>query len=126
MINDIEGNDMTSYYLENPDFQFLIVTYDLHTASQKGLARVNNLAGKILDNGYSAIVLTSSIMDEIEEFRKQYHPDLEYFNADDIELKTMIRANPGMILLKDGVVIDKWAWRDLPDYEELVQEHFGE
>ena len=34
----------------------------------------------------------------------------------------MIRANPGLILLKDGVVMDKWNWRDIPDFKKLKSE----
>ena len=65
------------------------------------------------------IVLTGSLDEEIAAAKEGLHPDLEFFHADDVELKMMVRANPGLILLKDGVVMGKWHWRDVPDYEEL-------
>ncbi len=54
-----------------------------------------------------------------EEFRSQFDTDYEYLYADDIILKTIVRANPGLVLLHDGVVMDKWHYNDLPDIEEL-------
>ena len=124
MITDEEGNDVTSFYIENPDYQFLLVSHDLASASAKGFDDADRLAEKLMDQGYSFIVITGTLMEEVEDYREKYHPDLEYFNADDIELKTMIRSNPGLIMLKDGIVIDKWAWRDLPDFEELQENYF--
>jgi uncharacterized membrane protein YphA (DoxX/SURF4 family) len=123
MINGADGDDLTSYYIENPDYQFLLVSYDLHRASEKGFGEASDLAGQLMDAGYSVIVLTGTLMEDVETFRQQYHPELEYYNADDIELKTMIRSNPGLIMLHDGVVIDKWAWRDLPEFQEIKENY---
>jgi len=119
MINDAEGNDLTPVFIENPDYQFLLIAYDLGATSAKGFKIASELSEQILESGYSFIVITGSLNDDIEEFRQQYNPELEYYNADDIELKTMVRANPGLILLKDGIVLDKWHWRDIPSFEEL-------
>lgn len=47
-----------------------------------------------------------------------------FYMVDETALKSMIRANPGLILLKNGVVIDKWAWRDIPSYQELEKKYF--
>ena len=50
---------------------------------------------------------------------------MEFYNADDVERKMIVRANPGIILLKDGVVMGKWNWRDLPDYADLKEQFPG-
>jgi len=70
-------------------------------------------------------VITGSLRDEVEDFklRENINPGLEFYNADDIELKAIIRANPGIILIKDGVIIDKWHWRDLPEFKRLQQKY---
>jgi hypothetical protein len=123
MINDAEGNDVTSFIIENPDFQFLVVSYDLEKGATKGFEKVSVLADIIYGNGYSVVVLTGSLMEDVESFRQKYSAELEYYNADDIELKTMVRSNPGLILIKDGIVLEKWAWRDFPDFEELNEKY---
>ncbi len=124
-IFDTEGNDFTEVFVNNPGFQFLVVSYSLDAASRKGFEKIDRLYDDILHDGHSLVVLTGSLDDEIQSFRQGLHPELEFYHADDIELKMMNRANPGLILLKDGVVMGKWHWRDLPDYDELKEEFPG-
>jgi uncharacterized membrane protein YphA (DoxX/SURF4 family) len=124
-IYDAAGNDVTETFINNPGYQFLVVSYDLGAASRKGFEKIDRLYGDIFRDGHSMIVLTGSLQEEIEPFRQGLHPDLEFYQADDIELKMMIRANPGLILLKDGVVMGKWHWRDIPDYKDLKEEFPG-
>jgi uncharacterized membrane protein YphA (DoxX/SURF4 family) len=124
-IFDAEGNDYTTTFINNPGYQFLVVSYSLGSGSRKGFERINKLFGDIYEDGHSLVILTGSLEDEILAFRQGLHPDLEFYHADDIELKMMNRANPGLILLKDGVVMGKWHWRDLPDYEELKEDYPG-
>jgi hypothetical protein len=50
---------------------------------------------------------------------------LEVFYADAVPLKSMVRSNPGLILLKDGIVIKKWPSSALPDYNQLAKEYFS-
>jgi uncharacterized membrane protein YphA (DoxX/SURF4 family) len=118
-IYDLEGNDLTASIIENPDYQFILASYSLEEASEKGLKKASELSKPLIADGISFVVVTGSLAGTIEEFKSKYNPELEYYNADDIELKTMIRANPGLMLMKDGIVIDKWHWRDIPDIEKL-------
>ena len=124
-IFDTEGNDFTEVFVNNPDFQFLVVSYSLDAASRKGFEKIDRLYDDILHDGHSLIVLTGSLDEEIQSFRQGLRPELEFYHADDVELKMMNRANPGLILLKDGVVMGKWHWRDIPEYEELKEEFPG-
>jgi hypothetical protein len=50
---------------------------------------------------------------------------MEVFYADGIPLKSMVRANPGVLLLKNGTVINKWHFRNMPSYNKLVDRYFG-
>ncbi|MFC2107449.1 DoxX family protein, partial [Bacteroidota bacterium] len=50
-------------------------------------------------------------------------PFMEVYYADDIALKTMIRANPGLMLMKDGYVIQKWHYNDIPDYNDIKKKY---
>lgn len=118
-IFDAEGNDYTDVFVKNPDYQFIVASYSLGAGAEKGFAKIHRLYEDVYHDGHSFIIITGSLEDEIADFRQGLHPELEFFHADDIELKMMVRANPGLILLKDGVVMGKWHWRDIPAYEEL-------
>jgi len=124
-IFDAAGNDYTETFVNNPGYQFLVVSYSLEAASRKGFEKIDKLHDDIYHDGHTLVVLTGSLDNEIQSFRQGLHPDIEFYHADDIELKMMIRANPGLVLLKDGVVMGKWHWRDLPDYKELKEESPG-
>ena len=122
-IYDAEGNEVTDFYITYPGFQFLLIAHDLTEADQEGLAVANGLYKQLDNAGYSMIVITGSLREEISRVKQYMHPDLEFYNGDDIELKTIIRANPGLVLLKDGVVMDKWHYNDFPDFSELEEEY---
>ena len=49
---------------------------------------------------------------------------MQFFYADAVPLKSMVRANPGILLLKDGIVINKWHYHSIPSYDELAKTYF--
>ena len=53
-------------------------------------------------------------MEEAEAYRTEQGADYPFYTTDPTELKIIVRSNPGIVLLKDGIVVDKWAWRDIP------------
>ena len=122
VLYDLNGNIVTDEYINNPDHNFLLVSWNLEEADQEALREAGKLYEEADQRGYSFIVITGSLSSEIDKYRDILPPGIEFFNADDIELKTMIRSNPGLILLKDGVVIDKWHYNDFPDDLEHIVE----
>lgn len=62
--------------------------------------------------------------DEILDFAEEVGPEATYYTADDILLKTIVRSNPGVVLVKDGVIVDKWHVKKLPPFEQVKSE-FG-
>ncbi len=126
VIFDMDGNDVTHSFINNSDYQFLVVAYDLEHTNRKGMKKVDELFKQVNAAGHSFIVLTGSLNEYIEKYRAELDPYLEFYNADDTELKMMIRANPGLILLKNGVVLGKWHYNDLPEFEELRIQETGD
>ncbi len=122
-ILDFEGNDYTETFIRNPDFQFLLVAWDLGKASSKGLKEMTAFAAFAESDGYGFIALTSSLQPEIDSVKAALGLNYDFFLADDIALKIMVRANPGLLVLKDGIVIDKWHYNDFPEYLEFKQAH---
>jgi hypothetical protein len=54
-----------------------------------------------------------------EAFADNNNAPYEFLTCDQTELKIVVRSNPGLVLLKDGIVIKKWSWRDIPSFNDL-------
>lgn len=124
-IINFAGEEVTGDYLQNPDYHFIAVAWDLNIADKKAFQQIHRLYQSAEENGYGFIVLTATLPANIQQFLEaQDIPfDIPFFNADDITLKTIIRANPGLILVKDGQVIDKWHHNHLPDWDKLTRKY---
>ena len=59
--------------------------------------------------------LTSSPDEEIEAWRDRTGAEYPFCQMDDITLKTIIRSNPGLLLIKDGTILNKWSDSQFPD-----------
>lgn len=121
-INTYEGDDITQEIIENPDYQFLFISWDITKAPEPALRKIKKLSDFFDDKGIALNGLSSSLQEEVEKVTAQHSIDFIFYNADDITLKTMIRANPGLMLLKQGQVLNKWHYYDFPDIDELEKE----
>jgi uncharacterized membrane protein YphA (DoxX/SURF4 family) len=113
------GEDVKDYYLNEPGYTFVLVAYNLDKAKRKKLQKINEFAAEAMNNGAHFICLTASNRDIIEKFSAEVNAPYQFYNCDEITLKTMIRSNPGLMLLQDGTVLDMWHWRDVPKFEKL-------
>ncbi len=124
-ITDSQGTDYNKEILENPYYNLIVVAYDLNKANKNGIGDLNALAINAAENfNIRTVLLTSNSAQSAEEFSSQNKLVMEIFYADGIPLKSMVRANPGLLLLKNGTVINKWHFHNLPSYDELAAEHF--
>ncbi len=125
-IADSQGTDYTSEIIENPYYNLVIVAEQLNKANINAIGDLNALAINSAENyNIRTVLLTSASPDSMEVFRKRNKLVMEVFNADGVPLKSMVRSNPGLLLLKDGIVIDKWHFHMLPSYEKLEKEYFS-
>lgn len=124
MIEDEEGLDVTENFINNPNFQMLLIAYDLGSTDEESFKDIEKLFKQGELDGCSLIIVTSSLPEDVKEFRKNLDPNIEFYYADDVVLKTMIRANPGLMLMKDAVVMGKWHFNDMPSYEQLRIDYF--
>jgi uncharacterized membrane protein YphA (DoxX/SURF4 family) len=124
-VQDAQGNDYTKELLSNPFYNIIIVAYDLNKTDGEAINRLNALALN-LSQGYNTrtVLLTSNSAKDAEAFSKEHHLLSEIFYADEVPLKTMVRANPGILLLKNGMVINKWHYHSIPKFDVLVKKYF--
>lgn len=124
-ITDSQGTDYNKEILENPYYNLIIVAYDLTKADTRGIGDLNAIAINAAENfNIRTILLTSNSAEDAEAFSNQNKLVMEVFYADGIPLKSMVRANPGILLLKNGTVINKWHFHNLPSYDKLARTYF--
>jgi uncharacterized membrane protein YphA (DoxX/SURF4 family) len=118
-ITSPDGIDITSQLLSDSGYVFLIIATDLEKASEKGFQKINRLALKSRELGFTVHGVTSSTNKQIAAFNEKYQPAYDLCSADETTLKTIIRANPGVLLLHQGTILGKWNHTDTPDAAKL-------
>ena len=125
-ISTLLGNDITEIILNDSKFTFLLVAYDLKKTSTKNIEEINELAEFAQESGVcNFICLTSSLESEIEKFKEETNASYMFFNTDEITLKTIIRSNPGIVLLKKGTIIGKWHHNNTPSGEDITEDYIN-
>jgi hypothetical protein len=117
-VSSVDGEDVTQSTFTG--IKFLIVMYDVNSASPKNMPRIRQLT-KALDGKVDIMVLTASASEDIEAFRHEHQLAVPYYFSDATVLKTIIRSNPGLTLWKDGTVKGMWHHNDVPTAEEVLQ-----
>ena len=120
MMNYEDGEDITERVLSDENYTFLLVAHQLGLADDSKIDLINELYDYSLDNGYAFYCLTSSSDEDIMKWQENTGAEYPFCLMDNIILKTMIRSNPGLILLKEGKVIRKWSVNNIPDEYELT------
>lgn len=123
-VSDASGNNLTEDVLSEPDYQFMIVAEHFDNTSVDGWKKINDLATITEKEGITTFALVGEGYDEIEAFRHENQLAFPFYPGDAKVCITIARVNPSIILLKQGTVIDKWGWRDLPAYEEIKAAYF--
>ena len=118
-ITTTEGNDITDDVLSNPSYTFLLIAYKLNIARDANVDKVNDTYDFSQMKGYDFYAITSSLPDEIQDWIENTGAEYPFCTMDEITLKTIVRSNPGLLLIKDGTIINKWPNTRLPDIDEL-------
>lgn len=115
----IDDEDRTEAYLSAPSVLF-IVSRKLETANADALGAIGELALECAANGIQVIAGSASSEETIAEYRSNHQWGFPVAMMDETTLKTVVRSNPGVLLLQEGKVVGKWAHVDLPDVDELL------
>jgi drug/metabolite transporter superfamily protein YnfA len=113
IITSMIGEDITQKVLSYPGFSVFMVSKKLAEAGKNRILNGFEFGQYCKANGINFYILSASGTDEV----KSYDNGLQFCSVDETTLKTMVRANPGYILLKDGIIIGKWSWANVPQKE---------
>jgi uncharacterized membrane protein YphA (DoxX/SURF4 family) len=133
-LNPEDGPKITDFNIWNDQGDFtkemflgnrlLILVKDVKKADHESFKEINSLLASLEKNQNPKIVpvvITSSSSQEFDVFRHEVNLSAPYFFADATVLKTMIRSNPGLLLFKNGIVVGKWHYNDIPELQEVQE-----
>ena len=115
------GADITDSVLNHRGYTFLLISPHLERANDSQLDQLNELYEYADDMGYPFFCLTASGSKGIHRWRDVTGCEYPFCQTDETVLRTIIRSNPGLLLLKDGRVIGKWSHNRLPVIQEALE-----
>ncbi len=124
-ISDPEsGGAMNDSLLRNtPGIQFMLIMFDIDKAERDVMPEVNKFFAACEKNGTPFNALTSASYEQSAAFRTETGAKYPMLSVDQTALKTIIRSNPGLVMLKDGVVTAMWHANDFPVYEDVIKKY---
>lgn len=131
-VKGLDKNDISDFYIQEGDaditedilmtdgYVFLLIAPDLTTADESIMDKINDLYDYTQQTDLEFYCLTAS--DKASQDRWTDYTGAEYqiYTSDEVALKTMIRSNPGLVLLKDGVIQKKWSSWNFPTTDGLT------
>lgn len=122
-IENDEGVDITDTLLSDDNYSLMVVSYNMKKSDKGAFTELNEIAKGAEKAGVDFYMVTVDD-GKLEELRHKYQLAFPFYNADETPLKTIIRSNPGLVLFKHGVVVNKWHHKHLPTSAELEQTYF--
>lgn len=112
------GEDITDSVLSYKGYSFIFVSPHLEQADDTNFGEIDGIYEYCVEHKYPFYALTASTDKGIQFWRDITGAEYNFYNTDETTLKTVIRSNPGLLLLKDGTIIGKWSHNDLPELDE--------
>ena len=116
-VYDVDNQNVTQQTFEGT--RLIILIEKSESTSNKGIRDVLGLTSQI--QGVEMMIFTSSSPNVFEEFRHEMQIPIPYYFVDSTVLKAMVRSNPGVILMKNGTVLGKWHYNDVPSAETIYK-----
>jgi uncharacterized membrane protein YphA (DoxX/SURF4 family) len=118
-LTDLNGEDITEQILANPGFSFVIVMHDMEKAMPRVTKKIEEIAEFADDNRIPFYCFTSSGSAVTSKYKESLPENLIICTGDYKMLKSMMRSNPGFVILKNAVIIDKFHYFNIPDKKHL-------
>ncbi len=118
-IQQADGDDITEEVLTRKGYTFLLISPHLSSADDTNFGQIDQINEYAQAENVPFYCLTASTEEEISHWEDITGAEYPFCLTDETTLKTIIRSNPGLLLLKDGTIIRKWSHNALPTMDEL-------
>ncbi len=124
-ILDMDGNELGDTLLQSEDYYFLLVMNNLKETETDAelMKKMNDFAMASEKEGLMFLAVTSAVEPEIKEYKFQNQAMFEFATSDDVQLKMMVRSNPGLMLFKGCTMVKKWHYNNFPSYTEVKEKY---
>ncbi|MGC9343760.1 MAG: BT_3928 family protein [Bacteroidales bacterium] len=115
-----DGSVITDEIISWQGYTFFLVSYNALEADKEALKRANKyfqLSQAVEDIRFFAV--SASLREDLDSIRLLTGLEYDFSQADEITLKTIVRSNPGLLLIKNGTIMDKWGHRNFPDHSDF-------
>ena len=114
------NEDITDAILNNKGYTFLLISPRIEVADDGNFGDIDQIYELATENGVDFYCVTSSSDEDIDRWRERTGAEYEFCIGDQTTLKTIIRSNPGLLLIKDATIVGKWSHNELPKTAELA------
>ncbi|MCT4630397.1 BT_3928 family protein [Winogradskyella sp.] len=111
-----DDEDLTTYFLEKEKL-LIVAMYNITKSETDGVAKLKSFTDEAMKKGYTVIGLTSSGADEKQKVKQDYNLNFDFYLCDEKVVKTIVRSNPGVVLIEKGTVKNKAHWNDIEDID---------
>jgi hypothetical protein len=119
-IMDPNGYDLIDEILSDEGYSIFMLAYDLEAANKEALINAADWSQlELFASDFSFYAATSATSADVEAISAELGIGYEFLAGDEIMLKTIVRSNPGFMLIRNGSILGKWAYRDFPSLEDL-------
>jgi triosephosphate isomerase len=122
-IVDQAATNFTQEFMSAKGYSFILVSYDLKKINRDVLPKVNEFAEACEKAGIKFYGLTSNGAEETDIFRHDVNAMYPFYFCDMTQLKTIIRSNPGLVMIKDGVVTGMWHYHTFPKFDAVKAQY---
>lgn len=123
-MDNADGEDILEDVLNDPGYTFWLVSSRVEKAYTYNRKVINDVYEYAQKNGYAFYGMTATGLEtqEMKEYIREASAEYPFVNTDEITLKTIVRSNPGLVLIKDGVILNKWSCKDIPTFDKPLDE----
>ncbi len=114
-----DGDVITEELVSAPNHSMMIIAYDISKSDVDNFKKIALLAKEIEKHDIKTFGLSSSNYEKVENLRHEVGAAFTFYSCDATALKTIIRSNPGIVLIGNGKIIKKWHGNDTPSLEEV-------
>ncbi len=113
-------DDVTDSLLASDRYQFLLIAPRIEEADESDVDLINDLYDYCSENDYPFYGITSSPAADISAWKDRTGADYPFLAADNTALLTIVRSNPGLVLIRHGVILNKWHHSQIPDELQMT------